>query len=157
MALSHCSAASAPDRDRERLAEVERELERAVDLGIRVGGDVEALARKIDGLKRERANLGRRLQAAQPVDRPVLRARIEALVADLRRVLVSAPAAMRKTFEVLLRDGRMRVLPDAERGYRVEGVFVLSPKRLRRAPGGGDAAQEVLVAGAGFEPATCGL
>jgi hypothetical protein len=62
---------------------------------------------------------------------------------------------MRNTFEMLLRDGRMRVLPDAERGYRVKGVFVLSPKQLRRTPE--DAAQQVLVAGAGFEPATCGL
>ena len=57
---------------------------------------------------------------------------------------------MRRTFELLLRDGRMRVLPDAERGYRVEGVFVLSPKRLRRTPE--DAAQQVLVAGAGSVP-----
>ncbi len=68
-------------------------------------------------------------------------------MADLRRVVVGAPAAMRKTFEVLLRDGRMRVQPHAERGYRVEGAFVLSPKRLRRTPE--DAAQQVLIAGAG--------
>ena len=46
-------------------------------------------------------------------------------------------------------------VPDPEQGCRVEGVLFLSPKRLRRTPE--DAAQEVLVAGAGFEPATCGL
>jgi hypothetical protein len=42
----------------------------------------------------------------------------------------------------------MRVLPDAEQDYRVEGVFVLSPKQLRRTPE--DAAQQVLVAGARY-------
>ena len=35
-----------------------------------------------------------------------------------------------------------------ERGYRAKGVFVESPKQLRRTPE--DAAQQVLVAGARF-------
>jgi DNA invertase Pin-like site-specific DNA recombinase len=144
-------SASAPERDRERLAEVERELERAVELAVRVGGDLEAVARKLEALKRERADLAARLAAVGRVDREALRVRLAGLVADLRRVVVGAPAAMRKTFEALLKGGRMLVLPDAEQGYRVEGVFVLSPKRLRRTPE--DAAQEVLVAGAGTVPA----
>jgi hypothetical protein len=54
----------------------------------------------------------------------------------------------------LLADSRLRVLPDAERGFRVEGEL---PWLL--AAGGaaeGDCAERV-VAGTGFEPVTFGL
>ena len=68
-------------------------------------------------------------------------------MADLRRVVAGAPEAVRRVFETLLRDGRMRVLPDAEQGYRVEAVFVLSPNGKLRGVPSEDAAQQVLVAG----------
>ena len=67
------------------------------------------------------------------------------LVADLRVAPSGAPENARRAFAALLGDRRMRVGPDAERGFRVEGLFEWVPgsQRAARARGTGRLASEV--------------
>ena len=146
-----------PERDRRRLAQLEVQIERAVDLAIETGG-LAAAKRKLQALENERVEVESRL-ATQPrvPDLASLRPMIEAKVDELRTTLLGAPLQARRGFSALLGDRRMVVHADAERGFRVEGLFrwSLENEHARRLQTSGRL--DKVVAGEGFEPPTSGL
>ncbi len=105
----------------ERLAELGREAGRLVELAARVDG-VDEVAERLAALKRERAQLEAQLaQGSIRVDLERLRPEIERRVLDLRGSLERDLGAARDVLGSLLRGDRLRVGPDADRGYRVTG------------------------------------
>jgi hypothetical protein len=116
---------------RTRLAEVGREIERLVDLAARVEG-IEEIAARLEVLRRERQALGSAIRAAEvEVDVETLRPEIERRLGDLGTALSASPAEGRRALRELLRGERLRVGPDAERGFRVAGTAWLSVPRER--------------------------
>ena len=124
-------------------------------------GDLHAHARVLGELRAERAALQGQLGHARSceldLDEARVRKLVEESVADLRAALSGAPEDARRVFAALLGDRHMRVAPDPERGFRVEGLFEWSLEA--RAPGPQEKTGRLasVVAGAGFEPATSGL
>ena len=149
------------DADGARLAEVNTELRNLIRLAAKLG-DLDEHAQLVAELRAERAAIERRL-ARSPSEEPAfdpdeLVALAEEGFADLRATLQGSPVHARAALGSLLGDRRMRVGPDSERGFRVEGLFEWSPEV--RVPG---PLQErtgrlaSVVAGEGFEPPTSGL
>jgi len=109
------------ERDQRRLAQIEAEIERAVELGVRTGG-LDAVLRKLDALKAEQAEIQSRLaRAAAPI--PTLRdlqPLIEAQVNDFRDALEADTEVMRRAMRALLGESRIAVREDPlhERTYQ---------------------------------------
>jgi hypothetical protein len=118
---------------RTRVAEVTREIERLVALAARVDG-IEELAVQLEALKREREHLGAALRAAEVhVDVEALRPALERRLEGLGSALSGRhPDLARRALQELLRDDRLRVGPDPERGFRIEGTAWLSVALERR-------------------------
>lgn len=117
-------AARDPERDRRRLAEVELQVERAVELAVRMGGRVEAVERKLDALEAEKSEILARLDRAPALpSEAALREIARPRVLDYRGLLESSPEDGRRALRALLAGERMRVYSDTERGFRVEGLF----------------------------------
>ena len=60
---------------------------------------------------------------AEPLDAESLRPQIEQRVCEMRAALEGAPDERRAALKAFLGGDRLRVLPDAERGFRVEGLL----------------------------------
>jgi hypothetical protein len=112
---------------RARAAEVTREIERLVALAARVDG-LEEIAGRLEALKREREALAAALRAAElDVDVESLRPVLERRLADLGTALAGRhPELARRALRELLREERLRVGPDPDRGFRIEGTAWLS-------------------------------
>ena len=113
--------------DRKRLAELGVEIENATRLAVKAG-HVEAVARVLDELETERVQIEQRLAASEPivVDLDALRERVDRYAHDLRAAFDRAPEQGRTVLDRLLAGRRMAIHADAERGFRVEGLFELS-------------------------------
>jgi hypothetical protein len=121
--LEQGRAAADPEADRQRLANLEAKIERAVELAVELC-DLEAPRRKLAALRAERTELLARLRAApQPRSVEALRHLATERANDFRKAVAGAPEECRRALRVLLDGGRMRVYADAERAFRVEGVF----------------------------------
>ena len=142
--------------ERARLAELDEELSalrRLAERGRRV--EVAPLIRELEA-ERGRLTSPRRGIAAR-VDLEAIRPRIEDLVLEMREAFAGAPEERRRAFRALLGDRRMRVLPDDERRFRVEGLFELPLETADARPLEGTGRLHSQVAGGGFEPPTSGL
>jgi hypothetical protein len=64
--------------------------------------------------------------APMGLDRAALRRLIEPRVVEMRSAFLGSPERARSAFRALLGDRRMRVGPDPERRFRVEGIFELA-------------------------------
>ena len=73
-------------------------------------------------------------------------------VSDLKTAFAGDAASIRNAMKELLRGRRMTVGPDPERGFKVEGLFewALETKDAR-SRGGGDRANESVVAGTRYQ------
>ena len=121
-------------RDRRGLAEIEGEIERAVDLAVRMGG-LDAVQRKLEALEVEKREILARLERAPaPLDFDALTAAVMADVQDWHSAFDGSPDA-RRALRALLAGERMRVYSDGERGFRVEGM--LRVPTSSEPPGGG--------------------
>jgi hypothetical protein len=93
--------------DRRRLDEIERQIDRAVDLAARMGG-LESAQRKIQALEDERKVLEARLRTGLVLPDPdALRARVLAYAADLRAIVAGVQEGGRRAFKVLLAGRRI--------------------------------------------------
>lgn len=114
------------EADRRRLPGLDAEIENAARLAARVGA-IEAVARVVDELVRERCEILARLatRRTEPVeiDGEQLLQIAKRWTADARATLEGSPEDCRRGFEALLGGRRMRVLADDERHFRVEGLF----------------------------------
>ncbi len=139
------------------LADVDARIAKLVRVA-ETAGDVDELGTRLAALRAERDALRARLGAGAPaLDERRLRARARARVADLRGGLSASPEGARRVLYALLGEGKLRVSPDAERGYRVEGTALLDLDTTAPGSANGTGRREWSVAGAGFEPATFGL
>lgn len=114
--------------DRRRLAQIEVEAERAVDLGVRTGG-LDAGTRKLAALKAEQAEIKARLARA-PASLPSLadpKLLIEARVADFRRAFEADPETMRRGLRALPGAGAHRGAGGRREGLRGGGLAQSSP------------------------------
>ncbi len=92
------------------------------------------------------------------LDRETLRALVEPRVLEMRSAFLGSPEHARAGFRALLGGRRMRVGPDPERRFRVEGVFELALETTdSRGPQDDLGSRHSVVAGGGFEPPTSGL
>ena len=107
--------------DRERLAEVETQIEHLVRLAAQLG-HLDAHGRVLGELERERQELRQRLLRSSPaLDLEALRDPIEKTLNDLGAWLTGTPEQGRAALRALLGDRRLRVGPDTERGFRIDG------------------------------------
>jgi hypothetical protein len=107
------------------LEEIEGEVATLRRLAARGMGD--RVASLVADLEAERQRLAEPPQLAEDdLDPSVLRALVEARVRDLRGAFEGAPEECRAALRALLGGRRMRVLPDPEQRFRVEGLFELS-------------------------------
>lgn len=112
--------------DRGRLAALDAEIENATRLAVRTG-QVEGVVRVLAELEADRRALLGRIAGPRPafpsaVD---LRRRVERWAADARAAFEGSPEDCRAGFLGLLGGRRMRIGPDPERVFRVEGIFEL--------------------------------
>jgi hypothetical protein len=124
------------EADRKRLVEIEGELENLIGMAAKLG-DLAEYARVIERLCAEKREVMLRLQSREPppqVSPRALKARITEWVADLRAVFDRKQEDMRAALEELLAGSRLKVWPDAERGFRVEGMLELRPKTKAARP-----------------------
>ncbi len=140
---------------RDRLKGVENRLERAVDLATRTGS-MDVAERKVRELTEERASLSSRLARTDrhKIDPGAVRDFILAKAADVRKTLAEGGDRTRRLLRDLVGSDRMRVYTRDRRSFVVRGTLGLDAKR---APGDDPRTPSIVVAGAGFEPTTCGL
>jgi hypothetical protein len=117
-------------------------------------GHLDAHERVLEDLERERETLRRRLRRSEPqIDVDELRGAIERTVRDLGAWLTGTPEQGRAALVALLGDRRLRVGPDAERGFRIDGELELAlelrtardPQDLRAVRFGGSGGRSVCV------------
>lgn len=87
-----------------------------------LGQQGRAVGHLVAELEVERARLAEPARPA-PVDLDQLRPMIEARVREMRAAFEGSPDDCRATFRALLGDRKMRVFPDEERRFRVEGCW----------------------------------
>jgi hypothetical protein len=120
---------------RERLSEASREIERLVELAIRVDG-LDEIAVRLKALKAEREQLASAVRAAEGgFQEKALRTDVERRLADLGAVLEASPEAGRRSLQALFRDERLRVGPDPDRSFRVEGTGASASIWRAKTPG----------------------
>ncbi|HME73177.1 MAG TPA: hypothetical protein VKM54_25410 [Myxococcota bacterium] len=134
---------------RDRLEEIEEELATLRRVAARSGRRQE-LSRVVAELETERTRLsGARTGSDRPAEIPpeILRATIEARVREVRSAFEASVQDRREAFRALLGNRRMRVGPDPERGFRVEGVFALALEVPNARPLEGAGRRQSVVAG----------
>jgi site-specific DNA recombinase len=132
--LRRMAGADLQEGGHRRLAQIEVEIERAVEIAVQTGG-LEAATRKLDALRAEQEEIRARL-AGTPMSLPAfgdLEPLIEARVADFRAAFEADPATMRRALRALLGDRRIVVREDRDRGFAVEGW--LSLPLMQQTPG----------------------
>jgi DNA invertase Pin-like site-specific DNA recombinase len=136
-----------PAADRKRLDEIDVELANLARFAARTGRVDEAVD-LFGELEQERGEIAARLEAGgADVDLEAMRPWIVDRVAEMRTAFESAPENAREALRVLLGTRRLRVGPDPDLGFRVEGLFVL-PLETRTPWGQGTArACDSVVAG----------
>ncbi len=112
---------------RARLAELPGEIARLVDLATRVDG-LEEIADRLSALKRERDRLAADLRAVEraALDLEVLRTALAERLRALDDAHGADPERARRSLQELFRGEGLRVGPDPERGFRVEGTAWLA-------------------------------
>jgi site-specific DNA recombinase len=148
-----------------QLAATGREIENIVDLAATHGAS-EAVRRKLTELEARKARIEAELRekpgAPASTDWKALRDEAEALLVNLPALIEAAGAAdVREALAAYLGEGRLTIHAEGERGFRLEGRLTVPPcpwleTRDARNPAEFRASR-LQVAGAGFEPATCGL
>jgi len=115
-----------PSAIKARLEEIERELANLRRFAAKTGRIDEAadLHGELDA-ERRRLHAQLERQPAEP-DRDSLRALLAERAAQFQEQLAASPERGRAVLRALFEGRRMRVSPDPERGYRVEGEFGLS-------------------------------
>jgi len=109
-----------------RLAEIEEELALLHRVAGRTGREWQVRA-LVAELEAERQRLTAKPAAARSeIDLEAWRPTIEARVLEMRAAFEGSADARLDAFRALLGDRRMRVFPDPERRFRVEGLFELS-------------------------------
>lgn len=123
--LALARSAPEPEAARARLAELASEADRAARLIVRGGLAAQAGEQLLAELEAERERLEGVLtrETHRRVDHAGLRARCEAYAREIGATLTADPMSGNRAFRALLGDRRMRVIADAERGFRVEGIF----------------------------------
>jgi|SRR5208337_1223740 len=136
-----------PSIDRKRLNEIDAELTNLARFAARTGRVDEAVD-LFGELEQERGELVARPEAGgADVDLEALRPWIVERVAEMRSAFETEPENAREALRILLGPRRLRVGPDPDRGFRVEGLFVL-PLEMRAPWGQGTArACDSVVAG----------
>jgi len=114
-----------PEKLRERLAQIDAARERMLDAIEDGSVDMEDVKRRLARLRTEEADVRSRLLEleAEPLDAESLRPQIEQRICEMRAALEGAADERRAALKAFLGDDRLRVLPDAERGFRVEGLL----------------------------------
>jgi hypothetical protein len=134
-------------RDDARIAELDVQIGRAVELGVRTGG-MDAVMRKLEDLREERTTLAAKVGAApKPLTQVELRHRAEALARDLRAVFALAGDDARVAIRALLGEQRIRVRAEAGGRFALTGTFQV---HLKSGPGTEIPGPQGLVAGARF-------
>jgi site-specific DNA recombinase len=154
-------AGDGPDgeRERARLVEIDRALEALVRQVAKLG-EVDGFDRIVTELRTERAQITRRLAAPTTVpdlSPEQIRDAAERGVVRLRDSLSAAPEIIRGALRSMLGGDRIRVVPRAEDGYQLEGIFRLGLEAETPPSSNAREWRFCVVAGAGFEPATSGL
>ena len=124
------------DAERRRLRELDTEVRNLIDLAARVGALDEAAAR-IRELQREREILSARLSSTAVPDPEELRRPLERALADLGSALRASPDQAREALRQLLAGRRLRVGPDCQRSFRVEGLLRLEMRMPPDSPSEG--------------------
>jgi hypothetical protein len=110
---------------RSRLIEIAAELENLARFAA-LTGRVDEAVRLFAELERERAEIRARVDAQGPdLDLETLRPLIVERVEEMRSAFKGEPEAARGALRALLGTRRLRVGPDPDRGFRVEGLFLL--------------------------------
>jgi site-specific DNA recombinase len=111
------------EADRRRLAEIVTESENATRLAVKTGS-IDAVATILGELGRERDEIEQRLAAAPiALDLEYVRSRAEAMVREIRQSTDQGDVETRQRALRSLIEDRLRVSPDAARGFRVEGML----------------------------------
>lgn len=139
----------------ERLAALDDELATVRRLAERTG-QTRAAARMTAALEDERRRLQHPRSTIQ-VDADLLREIATARALEMREALAGAPSEMRDALRALLRDRRIRVYPDAEKRFRIEGILELALESTTPGSLAETGRRQSVVAGGGFEPPTSGL
>ncbi len=136
-----------------KLSALDVKIERALDMAVELP-DLAVVKTKMRELRTERekvvgelARAGRVLPTLEELE-PLVRARLR----DLRATLTADVGLGRMALGALLGEDRLRIYRDG----RIEGTATLRPEMLW-APREASEPIDPVVAGAGFEPATCGL
>ncbi len=146
------------EADHARLEEIESEFENLVRLAAKLG-DLKAYEHVITELREEQRAIEQRLRnGATPIELSPRRLEqlVKERVLDLRSAFDGEPEGVRSALRALLGDTRMRVGPDPERDFRVEGVFHWSFQTQAARPPQETGRLVSVVAGEGFEPPTSG-
>ena len=115
------------ERAQKRLDEIDHEIENLIRRAAKLGG-LGAYERVLDELTTERPRVEAKLVTAPPnVDLGALRGQINEVVGDLRELLAGAPEDGRRALAQLFGERRLRVRPDPERGFALEGFVTLDP------------------------------
>jgi hypothetical protein len=120
-------AAADPKNLRRELDRLQVERDRGLEAYVKgIGDQAELEARLKASLERKR-ELQRRLAEAEASEPSLglLRPAIEAAIRDLRGALAGDADARREALRALLGAERLRVYPDAEKGFRLEGAVRL--------------------------------
>jgi len=114
-----------PEKLRERLAQIDAARERMLDAIEDGSVDMEDVKHRLGRLRTEEADVRNRLLEleAEPLDAESPRPQIEQRICEMRAALEGAADERRAALKAFLGDDRLRVLPDAERGFRVEGLL----------------------------------
>jgi len=111
--------------DRKRLDEIDVELANLARFAARTGR-VDEAADLFGELEQERNGIVARLEATGPeVDLQTLRPLILRQIVEMRSAFDTEPQTAREALRILLGPRRLQVGPDPDRGFRVEGLFVL--------------------------------
>ena len=136
-----------------QLRELDAKIERALDLAIELG-EMDAAKERLRELRSERDRVADEYANARtslPTIEQLLPA-VRAHLQDIESTLRTDTPGARLALGALLGDERLRIHADG----RIEGTATLAPE-LFAAPGKAQGRRDSVVAGAGFEPATCGL
>lgn len=136
-ALEEAKRDADPARDRARLRDLQTQKLNMVQ-ALKLAPNVAELAVELKRVQEEEDTVRARVQAARArYDEERLEGVLLAQVRQLRQLLEGSPDETRAVLRLLLGDDRLRVRPDPDRGFAVEGLARLTLNtRNARAPGG---------------------
>ena len=140
--------------DEARLEVIGKEQENLARLAARTG-KLDACGQILEELEQERDEILARLSAGtESIDLESYREQIEAVILDVKGLLLGAPDEGRQALRMLLDGERLRVYPDEARRFRVEGTMTWPVDEAAPGPRNQTGRCYSVVAGTGFEPVT---